>query len=268
MKNLIILISLIILLTSCQEVIDVDLNSSSPQVVIEGNINSNNKEAIVKISYSINFDETNNFPKIENYLVKIKDNINEYILDEIEPGIYQKDIPQIETGAEFELLVEGNQQQFSSKSSLQPYVNFDSLIVIKNTTSTSGPGSGGKKGFNYEVKVRYKDPIGQKNYYRFVLSLNGDVSDNNYVYDDRLTDGKSIETTLLGINNKFEPGDTIKIEMQTIDRNVYEYFKGFGTNFGKFQPSSTPANPLNNIIGSKLGYFNVHTSQIKSFILP
>ena len=164
-------------------------------------------------------------------------------------------------------MVEGNQQQFSSKSTLQAFVNFDSLIVIKNTTSTMGPGSG-KKGFRYEVKVRYKDPAGQKNYYRFILSQNGDISDNNYFYDDRLTDGKSIETVLLGMNNKFEPGDTITVEMQTIDKNVYEYFKGFGTNFGKFQPSSTPANPLNNIIGSKLGYFNVHTSQIKSIILP
>ncbi len=164
-------------------------------------------------------------------------------------------------------MVEGAGKSYSSTSTLQSQVSFDSLIVIKNITNTTGPGSG-KKGFNYEIKIQYKDPVDTKNYYRFILFTNGIQSANNYVFDDRLTDGKNIETTLMGMNNKLNPGDTIKIEMQCIDNNVFEYFKGFGSSFGKFQPSSTPANPPTNIIGAKLGYFNAHTSQVRTFILP
>jgi len=215
-----------------------------------------------------NFDESNSFPKAEKYIVKLKDDGgNSFILDEISPGTYSYNINELLTGKTYELSVEGEGKSFSSKSTLQDQVNFDSLIVIKNITNTTGPGSG-KKGFNYEIKVRYSDPAGIKNFYRFVLFANGIQSENNYIFDDRLTDGKNIETPLLGMNNKFEPGDTILIDMQCIDNNVYEYFKGFGTTFGKFQPSSTPANPPTNILGAKLGYFNVHTSQIRTYILP
>ena len=86
-KSILFLVSILFIATSCEEVIDLDLNSSNPQVVIEGNVNSATKQVLVKISKSINFDESNSFPKAEKYIVKLKDDGgNSFILDEISPG--------------------------------------------------------------------------------------------------------------------------------------------------------------------------------------
>jgi hypothetical protein len=60
------------------------------------------------------------------------------------------------------------------------------------------------------------------------------------------------------------PGDVLKIEMQCIDEFVYEYFNSFGNTLGG---SATPANPYTNIIGSELGYFNAHTSEMKEKVI-
>jgi uncharacterized protein YbgA (DUF1722 family) len=60
------------------------------------------------------------------------------------------------------------------------------------------------------------------------------------------------------------PGDVLKIEMQCIDEFVYEYFNSFGNTLGG---SATPANPYTNIIGSELGYFSAHTSEMKEKVI-
>lgn len=269
MKTIIFLALILALITSCEEVIELDLNSSNPQVVIEANINSATNKAIVNISKSINFDESNSFPKVTDYLVSIKEPNGEIlILNEVLPGIYMSDTKNLISGRPYELNIEGEGKSYYSQSTLQQKIEFDSLIVIKNIVSTKGPGSG-KNGFNYEIKVRYIDPLNVKNYYRFVISVNGAQTDNNYVFDDRLSDGKNIESVLiLDMKNNFQPGDTLSVEMQCIDNSVYEYFKVFGSQLGKFQQGATPANPPSNILGAKLGYFSAHTSEVRSIILP
>jgi hypothetical protein len=56
------------------------------------------------------------------------------------------------------------------------------------------------------------------------------------------------------------------VEMQCIDKPIYEYFNSFG-NLGMGPSSSTPANPTTNLDGAVLGFFSAHTSESKSIII-
>ena len=245
-------------LHSCTEEIELDLNSSDPQIVVEGKI-ALGETAKIKLSESINFDDDNEFPKIENAIVTISDDFgNSEILVETSAGIYEGTSILGKIGQVYNLKIETDNKVLTSYSEIQKKVKFDSLIVTKST-STGGPGGGGKSG--YEITVNFKDSANFENYYRFVAFVNGNEIGDIFVYDDRLIDGTSVQRTLQRFSEKLNMGDTLEIEMQCIDKNVYDYFDSFGNLLGGPQNSSTPANPYTNVIGTELGYFSAHTTE-------
>ncbi len=252
------LMFLAFLLTNCTEKIDTDLNSSSPQIVVEGNI-SIDEPAIIKLTESVNFDENNIFPKGEGALIRISDNTgNTEILTETEPGTYKSYILTGKIGYTYSISFETDNKILTSNSTIPNQINFDSLIVKKSSLS-GGFGNPGATN-SYEVIVKYSDPIDENNYYRFVEIVNGEFS-NDHVFDDRLINGLEVENTLKSFKRELSQGDTLKIIMQCIDKNVYEYFNSFSNLSGGPMNSSTPANPYTNIEGGILGYFSAHTSQ-------
>jgi hypothetical protein len=254
------LLALMILL-SCTEEIDIDLNSSDPQIVIEGSI-STTGESVIKISESVNFDESNDFPKVRNAFVEISDNLgNSEILLESSEGIYSTTSFGGVEGRTYSLNVQIDDKTLESVSNIPSHVSFDSLIVVK----ASVPGFPGaqENDLYYEVRVQYKDPADVVNFYRFVEIVNNEIT-NSFVFDDRLNNGEYVTVPLLNFSRELLPGDVLKIEMQCIDEFVYEYFNSLGNTLGG---SATPANPYTNIIGSELGYFNAHTSEMKEKVI-
>src|SRR5688572_5999961 len=79
-----------IIFSSCEKVIDLDLNSKDPKIVIEGIIDDQPGPYLVRISTSIDYDEANNFPAVTGAQVIINDSQSgNDTLDEIAPGLYQ-----------------------------------------------------------------------------------------------------------------------------------------------------------------------------------
>ncbi len=256
----------IIIMASCTEIIDIDLNSSETQIVVEGNVFSNSEPSVIRISKSANFDESNNFPKVQDAIVELSDNLgNSEILVETSPGVYSTNTLTGIQGGDYYLMVQVEGQALSSSSQLPFQVAFDSLIVTE-TSGSGGPG-GPDNSSNYEIRVEYTDPADEKNYYRFVEFINGE-NKSKYAFDDRLNDGLEVNRTLLYFDRNLEIGDTLQVEMQCIDKAVYEYFNSFGNSHGVGpSDSATPANPITNIEGAELGYFSAHTSEIKQVII-
>ncbi len=252
-----------LLCIGCTEVIELDLNSSEPQVVIEGSTGNNGDSSIIKISRSINFDVDNIFPTIENALVVISDDLGNFdTLPEVESGLYKSGFSG-NSGRTYYLNVLADGKTFSSQSFLPAQVNFDSLKINEVQGSGGGPGGPGGPGgnINHEVIVYFQDPASDKNYYRFVEYRNGKVSTRVFIYDDRLSNGSNIKLTLRGSTGRYDAGDIVTFEMQCIDKPVYEYLNSFSNLNGGPGASSAPANPYTNIEGSKLGYFSAHTVQ-------
>ena len=56
-------IVLIIIFSSCEKVIELNLNTTSTHIIIQGNIFDQTGPYTVKISKSVNFDEANEYPR-------------------------------------------------------------------------------------------------------------------------------------------------------------------------------------------------------------
>ncbi len=253
-------------LVSCTKVIDIDTNASDSQIVVQGSLPSDGDKTFVKLMKSVNFDESNNYPAVRNAVVTIVDDAgNSDILTEVAPGFYEADSIIGISGRTYNLSIQVDSKTITSTSTIPDKVTLDSIIVTEVTEGNIRGGAASGK--TYEVLVRYTDPANTNNYYRFIESVNGIETGDIYVFDDRLTNGLAVESPLLKFNRQLKSNDVLTIEMQCIDKNVYNYFKSFGNLSGGPQNSSTPANPYTNLIGTKLGYFSAHTADRKNHVI-
>jgi len=265
MKNTIYIIALLFLTISCTEKIDLDLNSSDPQIVVEGSVATNNETTVIKLTNSVNFDESNIFPAVQGANVVLSDNLgNSELLNEISPGVYATNTLTGIVGNTYYLSIAKDYKTLTSSSRIPKQVAFDTLRVEKSN-GTGGPGGMGST-TNYDVFVSYLDPGEETNYYRFVEMVNGEIK-SSYIFDDRLSNGNYTTSPLIRFNRKLSNGDTLQVIMQCVDENVYNYFNSFGNLMGGPASSSTPANPYTNIEGGVLGYFSAHTFELKEVII-
>lgn len=271
--NLSIAISSIFFLSSCSEVIEIDIIDAAPQIVIEGSVGTNGDSSEIKISKSVNLYADNVFPTVSNATVILSDDLgNRDTLIETSSGTYKSNHIFGQSGVTYNLEVLTENKILTAVSTILNQVNFDSLIIKENTT-TGGAGPGGGPGggtpgeIRYQIFVVFQDPPNVKNYYRFVEYVNGVQRSRLYISDDRLTDGLTNKLELRS-SKKYSSGDLITFEMQCIEKAIYDYFNSFDNLNGGPQSSSTPANPYTNIIGSKLGYFSAHTVQRISYTIP
>ncbi|MDX2000794.1 MAG: DUF4249 family protein [Chitinophagales bacterium] len=254
-----LLLSITVMLFSCEKVIDVDLNSSSPQYVIEGNVSNESGPYTVSITRSKNFDETNQFPPATGGLVTITDETAAYTdtLIEVEPGQYRSQNLVGIAGHTYRLriLIEGN--EFTSTSSMPQLVTLDSILISKSLFDE-----------DYDVIPVYNDPAGRGNYYQIIERVNSSSRVLVFVRDDELTDGETVDEVLRNgfgeAQRQINPGDTAYIDLRTVDRGVFTYYNSL--QLVTDDNTATPANPISNISGGALGYFNAYSTSKRTFI--
>lgn len=249
-KNSIFLISIafiICLLTACEKVINVDLNTSSPAIVIQGNVYDHPGPYIVKISKTVNFNKSNTFPPVINAKVSISDNAgNSETLTEIEDGTYATANSTGVAGRTYTLNVESNGKTYTASSTMPQAVNINRIYF-------------GKRAFNNIIltTIEFKDPPNIENYYRVVQHVNDTLDTGIHIGNDQLSPGKiisfSLSYTTENDKNKLTDGDKITLYLESMDKSVYEYFRTSRTNYGQ---SASPSNPVSNISNGALGYFS------------
>lgn len=260
MKSVLVLLVTILVFSSCEKVIDLDLTSSGSQLVIEGNITDQAGPYYVKLTKSVPFDASSNYPVVADALVVISDNTGvadtlTYTAD----GIYQTNILQGVPGRTYTLEVVAEGKSYAAESLMAPYVPFDSVRV--SAFEFAGTIQ------NVIVPV-YKDQESIGNNYFFVLKVNG-VLDKTYILWNDNTNNGMVNQRPLNTRTTIESGDNISLEMQTLNIDAYNYYftlsqiSGGGPGGG-----TTPTNPPNNITGGALGLFSAHTSQTKTTVIP
>lgn len=271
---LIIILSMISI--SCQKVIDIDLNSSDPRLVVEGFVNDVDDTAVVKLSYSVNFDEDNIFPPAKGAAVKITDSDGvETILSESIVTEYTNGVPTVTTnspgiyrapllgkvGKTYTLTIVNRGITYTATSFLATPIPLDSLFV-----SYTG-------GFNppelspYFITCEFQDPAGEPNYYRFKQFINGVEDSFIYTGSDNLQDGQKVKASLFGSENGFKEGDTITVQMQLIDEGTCDYLMSLSQLTQDGGGSAVPTNPKSNIVGGALGYFSAYSQVTDSLIV-
>lgn len=243
--------------SGCKKVIDVSVKNASAQIVINGEVNNRRGPYHVIISKSVNFSADNNFPPVSGAFVTISGNGEKDTLTESQPGIYSTNTLQGKPGQSYSLFVSVNSQTFTA-TSVMPYpVHLDSISFLE-----------GRKNSIYAV-ANFQDPPDTVNYYQFVEYSDGGQLSNgrgNFVFDDRLSDGRYIRPVLYDDSSDIRSGITLTVQMKCIDKYVYNYLYQLlqiSGNGGGFS-SPTPANPTSNISGGALGYFSANTVSSKS----
>jgi hypothetical protein len=252
---------------SCEKVISLDLDKVQTKYVIEGMISDQHGSCRVMLTQTKNFDENNTFSGISGAEVTISDNNGmPQPLREMTPGVYAAAGLTGVSLHTYLLTVKINGLVFTASSTMPARVPFDSLSITERTFFDET---------NKYASVRYKDPAGEQNAYRFIQYVNGKKEKTIFVRDDDNNDGNTIDRTLLFFyddaeaqEKKLKSGDQVTVEMLSISYPVYKYWYSLTESATGENQSATPGNPLTNIRGGALGYFSAHTLQTKTVTVP
>lgn len=256
--------AIVILLTGCEKVVELDYKGNQSRIVIEGNISNQPGPYLVKLRKSVALTETGVYPTIDNALVIVGDNAgNTDTLLAQGNGIYHTRKLQGTEGRTYSLTVTAENQTFTAQSIMPERVALDGIKIEEVVF-------GGETEFN--IIPEYLDPIQKGNNYRFELSANDKLMNQHFVQNDEVKNGVK-NTARLELNDdedfKLKRGDLITLKMQCVDTKVALYYKTLAL-IGDSGPGGgiTPNNPPSNISNGALGVFSAHTSETKSVTIP
>lgn len=242
------------LFTSCEKVIDLDLNKDDAKFIIEGQLFLGETDHSISIKKTLNFDETIAYPTVDNAQVTLSDNQgNSTTLTLSAPGMYSVSNFPLTEGTTYTLSVVVDGKTFTASSTMPNFTPLDEIFVLQLDF--------GGQIFNSLVPL-HEDEAGIPNYYQFHITQNSERLDGIYLQDDDLSDGLQNQQPIFA--GDFQSGDTAIVTMFCIDRPVYKYFFALDQNTG----GATPANPESNFGKACLGYFSVRTKDTKTVIIP
>lgn len=243
--------------TACEKVINAGLHPAEKKYVIEGII-TNEDTCRVLLSTTSNFTDDNNFRGVSGAVIQVSDNGGTPVtLAEVKKGVYENlhisGIP----GHTYQLKVMIEGHVFTASSQMPAPVAFDALYVSRASVA----------GRNRVVaNVGYRDPQEPGNSYNFVQYVNGEQRPDIFVNNDNLSNGRDVFLALyspaeIREEDDLKEGDSLYVEMQCIDPNVYKFWYSLNTGASGSDVLATPSNPVSNVTGGALGYFSAHTVQ-------
>lgn len=257
------IVALSILLFSCTEVIDVDLRNIEPEWVVVGEI-AEGLPAKVTLTESVNFDEDNVFPSIPGMSIQLENNQGESeTLNEVAPGVYESSLIKGLSGITYHLSVQGSGKLITASESIPAKIVIDS-VQLTDLGFSRPPVPGSNNPNPSLVTLYFSDPAFENNYYK-AIAYKSDSLVNTNTTDDLLFDGRTGQISIFIPEGTFMPGENINLQLQSIPSRVYDYYLSM-PNAGQGPGSGSPANPITNLSGNKLGYFNAYSFSNTSLI--
>ncbi|NMH89479.1 DUF4249 domain-containing protein [Flavivirga algicola] len=271
MKKIIYILLICFLCTSCEDVINLDLETAEPRLVIDASLNwikgTDGKTQFIRLSLTAPY-YGNNIPPASGAIVRVTDQNNNtfnFIEEGENTGMYKNDtfIPVINNI--YSLTIIYNNEIYTATETLMPVVPIDFVEQKDN---------GGFSGDETEIKAYYTDPANIENYYLFEFVIINTNALNLEVYDDEFTDGNQI----FGFYSKDNliAGDQLTIRNSGISKRAFEYLNILlqqndnqsGDPF-EIQPATVRGNCINQTNPSNypLGYFRVSETSIFSYTI-
>ncbi len=251
------LLNLLALLCSCEEVIELELDSAEQRIVIEANLNATVRNCIVRISKSGDFYASNQFENVAGATILVTNSTgNQYTLREAGDGLYAAGGLLISSGEIATLQVKINptdNRSFTATDLVPQRVELDSLFV--EPIEGDGPGP------EFRLVAQWQDIPDVSNFYRLKVYRNGIFQSDVYTLtNDALRDGEMIERPVIG--KTYRQGDELRVELLSVNRGYYDYFVDIANSGGRGISSPTPVNPVSNINNEALGFFGLwHISE-------
>ncbi|MFM2269090.1 MAG: hypothetical protein RL757_2531 [Bacteroidota bacterium] len=263
-KNAFLMVSTAFLMGSCQDVIDLDLNSSSPQIVIEGLVSNNNPTTTIQITKTTDYFNPTIPPPVSGAVVTINDGTTTDTLRERASGVYVSSNIRGTSGKTYTLKVVVEGKTYTSVSTMPPLVTLDSIGFRPNSRFGTSPDS-----LEYSPIIQFRDPPVLGNFYRVKSTVEGKL--NNIVSigsDTRLLEnGGNILIPIFQVSVKTKK--RLEVAFWAIDEGVYKYFETLSEQTSpQGGGSSAPTNPTSNISGGALGYFAAAAISVRTATAP
>ncbi|WKN41923.1 DUF4249 family protein [Tunicatimonas pelagia] len=259
-------------LIACQEEITLDLPNENPKLVIEGNLTywefaPERNHARVRLTTTGNYYDANASVPVSDAQVIIRDQANEqdYVLIEQEDsaGFYFTDEIPIDSGNTYTLTVNYQEQVYEGRGTVLPVAEVDSFSYrfLEDLFFLDD-------GYYFFFSGRTPKERGT-NYYRFLVyeddSLYNAREDLLIQSDEFLTE--QIDTLQLA-NYAFELGDSVRIEMFSLNPGQYDYYTQLQellfNDGGLFSgPPRNPTSTIRNLTNPQelpLGFFQVSSA--------
>lgn len=265
-KHSLIAILAILLLTSCTKEINLNLDDNSGKVVIEGNITNQQGPYLVRITRSVAFTSTNQYPPVSNAFVTISN--GEGVTDTlnyVSNGEYKTSKLIGVSGKTYTLKVLVDGITYTASSTMPNAVALQSLSQDSIKFGSD---------VNYTVLPQFTDPVSLGNRYLFIIKTAGKSEKIFEVISDNINNGVPNQRSIMLVFNntntniKIEKGDTISIEMQCVSNSIYDYYSALVQLSGGGPGGGvTPSNPPSNISSGALGYFSAHSTDTKTMVI-
>ena len=256
----ILAITTLFLISSCTEVVKVDLNTANPKLVVEASIvwNKGTTGNVQKIKLTTTTDfYTNVIPVVSGATVFVKNSSNmvynfvefansgDYICSNFVPVINET----------YQLNISANGNNYTATETLKP------VATIVNVAQEN---IGGLSGNKPVLKANFIDPATQENYYFYRYTSTGSTNPNNYVAEDAFFNGNPFFSSTFGMT--LNQGDQVKVTHFGISKKYFNYLNillDISGNQGGGPFQSPPVSVRGNIINANnsdnfpLGFFSL-----------
>lgn len=257
----IISICFALVFTSCEKVVDLDLDDAPQALVIEALLHDSIGDNYVIISKSKPFNEnTGTFETVSGATVVVTDNFgNSFSFIEVLAGVYNSPTLKGIEGRTYVLSVYADGKSITAQSTMPPKINLDSLSHQKINRPFSDPNDPQQ----YRIYTHFYDTPNFNNYYRIKASSRTVKQKGVLVLSDNLIDGDNVVFPIF--QTEFEENDTVSVQLLSIDEVNYRYFNALASSQG----GEVPGNPETNLNGAEnvVGFFAAYAKSERKFIV-
>lgn len=256
--------------TSCEKVIEIDLDDAEQKLVIEAEMSSLENQSYVKLSKSLGVSSTEQFEHVSNAAISISDdqgNTFNLIEETLNPGTYSVSGLKTEANRVYNLNVVADGQTYTATSASNTVPVLDSLSFVP--TSGNGFGAPAGEAQNYLIFYHFNDPAGEENYYQFKITNLTDPTKESgtfYIVSDNLFNGQDYAAPFFA--DFAEAGDEVMVELISMDESNYRYLFTLANTLDTSPFSAAPANPASNLSNEALGYFGAFAVDTMYLTLP
>jgi hypothetical protein len=277
MKNIIKIstgVIMLILLSSCEKEINLEIKNTTPKLIVEGNILLGLDTLIqwqeLKLTRSANYTGNSTPEPISNAAVSVFDGQNTFAFNYTDNGIYKSNfIAEAAKNYKLVIIYDGDIYEASETIKTGP--------VIESLSVNYFPSALGSPEGNF-ITINTIDPANEKNFYLWRLFINRQLMINpspgniyRAIQKDEFFNGQPLLNYLPFDNFPVVSGDTTRMEQLNISEQMYNYYYSI-FNLTASSPVSgdvPPGKILGNIVNKNnpnknaLGYFGACSVSIK-----
>lgn len=244
----------LLVFSSCEDVIELDLESVESQIVIEATIDAGQQIAIVNISKTNDFYDNSSPEQVSNALITLQGESGDvYTLQETSPGTYTAiDVLALPSEA-YNLFIEVDGNAYQATSITPVAVDLETII------QSDFPGGPLSDEGDILLSAVWNDPANIDNFYRIRTYIDGVFQSDNYTVVNDVFAGDGEEITA-SIAKGFNENTTVEVELLSTDEAYYDYFFQLSSLSSNGGGSTTPYNPQGNFSNAALGYFGIFYS--------